>query len=139
MWVEKLLEIISAPKGQQEESGSLGILKGSNIWTQLGNSRSDCKHKPFCAFLLLFALAERHWRPNEIQQRINHKSVGHDMRVKCVFSCSQCIFVPVVRDWVSVLRLHESIERDKIFIHMKSGEMPLRTKLSVTTGTLVLH
>lgn len=31
-------------------------------------------------------------------------------------------FLPVIRDWISVLCLHKSIDWDKIFIYMKSGK-----------------
>jgi len=64
---------------------------------QLGNNTLGCRHKPFPALLLLFALAERNWLPNEIQQRINHKSVGHDVKVNVAFSRFQCVFLPVYK------------------------------------------
>lgn len=75
---------------QLQEAGSRDISlfwRGTTAELQLGNSTLGCRHqpKPFSALLLLFALAEGHWLPNEMQQGTNHKSVGHDVKVKCGF------------------------------------------------------
>lgn len=105
---------------QLEEAGSPDI---SPFWRrmtagmQLGNSTLGCRHKPLPALLLLFALAERHWLPNE--QRLNHKSVGRDVKVKCGFFTlsmylSTCLEKTEYRSYAFINQLTETRFSDTV-------------------------